>query len=106
SIDRATPPSRLITFAETIDHHRRNPHCAYENDAAYSWVPAQSKEILGEPANLAAKRSGGGTDTGIYMTNTARAVVRWSGVKDEDKTALTKAQIRAVRGCRGSRSHC
>ncbi|WP_258180754.1 2OG-Fe(II) oxygenase, partial [Burkholderia multivorans] len=24
-IDRATPPSRLITFAETIDHHRRNP---------------------------------------------------------------------------------
>ncbi|WP_258170922.1 4-hydroxy-2-oxovalerate aldolase, partial [Burkholderia multivorans] len=25
-IDRATPPSRLITFAETIDHHRRNPH--------------------------------------------------------------------------------
>lgn len=31
--------------------------------------------FLGEPANLAAKRSGGGTDTGVYMTNTARTVV-------------------------------
>ncbi|MFS8977261.1 adenylate/guanylate cyclase domain-containing protein [Cupriavidus necator] len=49
--------------------------------------------FLGEPANLAAKRSGGGADTGIYMTNTARAVVGWSTVKDEDKTALTEAQI-------------
>ncbi|MDO5948396.1 single-stranded DNA-binding protein [Burkholderia cepacia] len=27
-MDRATPPSRLITFAETIDHHRRNPQKA------------------------------------------------------------------------------
>lgn len=49
--------------------------------------------FLGEPANLAAKRSGGGTDAGIYMTNTARAVVGWSAVKDEDKTALTETQI-------------
>ncbi|ROR18474.1 class 3 adenylate cyclase [Comamonas sp. BIGb0124] len=49
--------------------------------------------FLGEPANLAAKRSGGGADTGIYMTNTARSVVGWNTVDDEDKTALTKAQI-------------
>lgn len=49
--------------------------------------------FLGEPANQAAKRSGGGTETGVYMTNTAREVVGWSKVADEDKTALTKAQI-------------
>ncbi|WP_310702565.1 hypothetical protein, partial [Burkholderia multivorans] len=28
SIDRATPPSKLITFAETPDHHHRNPQIA------------------------------------------------------------------------------
>lgn len=49
--------------------------------------------FLGEPANLAAKRSGGGTETGIYMTNTARAVVGWSAVKDEDKSRLTNTQV-------------
>lgn len=49
--------------------------------------------FLGEPANLAAKRSGGGNEAGIYVTNTARSVVGWSKIADEDKTALTKAQI-------------
>ncbi|WP_175981763.1 integrase core domain-containing protein [Burkholderia sp. BCC1630] len=29
-MDRATPPSKLITFAETADHHHRNPQ-AYES---------------------------------------------------------------------------
>ena len=49
--------------------------------------------FLGEPANLAAKRSGGGTETGIYMTNTARKTVGWSAVTDVDATALTDKQV-------------
>ncbi|WP_157380658.1 hypothetical protein, partial [Burkholderia ubonensis] len=28
SIDRAAPPSILITFAETADHHHRNPQAS------------------------------------------------------------------------------
>jgi hypothetical protein len=54
--------------------------------------------FLGEPANLAAKRSGGGTDTGIYMTNTARKAVGWSPVTDVDTTALTDKQITESQG--------
>ncbi|MGS1035741.1 YjcQ family protein [Burkholderia glumae] len=30
-MDRATPPSKLITFAETADHHHRNPHAEYRS---------------------------------------------------------------------------
>jgi len=54
--------------------------------------------FLGEPANLAAKRSGGGTETGIYMTNTARTVVGWSKVTDEDATALSGKQVTESQG--------
>ena len=49
--------------------------------------------FLGEPANRAAKRSGGGADSGIYLTNTARDVIGLDKVDDEDATRLTKAQI-------------
>lgn len=53
--------------------------------------------FLGRPANKAAKRAGGGTSCGIYLTNEARAAI---GLKrlDEDKldsTPLTKSEIAA-----------
>ncbi|PTU66977.1 transcriptional regulator [Chromobacterium sp. Panama] len=49
--------------------------------------------FLGEPANLAAKLSGGGTATGIYMTNSARSTVEWASVKDEKATKLSDKQV-------------
>ena len=51
--------------------------------------------FLGEPANLAAKRAGGGTKAGIFMTNAAREAVAWDEVIDVDGVALTAAQIEA-----------
>lgn len=50
--------------------------------------------FLGEPANRAAKRAGGGFQTGIYLTNTARAAVGWAAVADENATMLTGLQIK------------
>jgi class 3 adenylate cyclase len=52
--------------------------------------------FLGEPANLAAKRAGGGQATGIYLTNNARSVVGWIEVADVDATALNISQVRAA----------
>lgn len=49
--------------------------------------------FLGNPANQAAKRAGGGSAEGIFMTNNAREVVGWDEVKDVDATALTRTQI-------------
>lgn len=49
--------------------------------------------FLGHPANLAAKRSGGGSATGIYLTNTARKAIGLATVTNEDTTALTSAEI-------------
>lgn len=49
--------------------------------------------FLGEPANYAAKRAGGGTATGIYLTNVARKVIGLSEVSNVDTTALTTAEI-------------
>ena len=49
--------------------------------------------FLGEPANLAAKRAGGGDAIGIFMTNTARKAMGWSTVTDVDATELTAKQV-------------
>ncbi len=49
--------------------------------------------FLGNPANQAAKRAGGGTAEGIFITNGARAIVGWDAVLNEDATALTDQQI-------------
>jgi hypothetical protein len=49
--------------------------------------------FLGNPANQAAKRAGGGKVEGIFMTNGARAVVSWDSVLNENSTALTGWQI-------------
>ncbi|WP_024576590.1 MULTISPECIES: adenylate/guanylate cyclase domain-containing protein [unclassified Afipia] len=49
--------------------------------------------FLGEPANYAAKRSGGGTATGIYLTNKARKAIGLPDASDVDKTALTPDEI-------------
>lgn len=49
--------------------------------------------FLGAPANLAAKRAGGGAATGIYLTNTARAVIDLADDVVEDRTPLTRAEI-------------
>jgi class 3 adenylate cyclase len=49
--------------------------------------------FLGEPANHAAKRAGGGTATGIYLTNKARKAIGLKPVDNEDTTALTVSEI-------------
>jgi hypothetical protein len=49
--------------------------------------------FLGNPANQAAKRAGGGSAAGIFMTNGARAAVGWDAVLNEDATLLTGDQI-------------
>lgn len=49
--------------------------------------------FLGEPANHAAKRAGGGKVTGIYLTNTARLAIGLKSVADEDIVALTREEI-------------
>jgi len=51
--------------------------------------------FLGEPANHAAKRAGGGDATGIYLTNRARAAIGLDDVDSEDTTALTDEEIDA-----------
>jgi len=49
--------------------------------------------FLGEPANHAAKRAGGGTKTGIYLTNEAREVIGLAEVANEDTSPLTPDEI-------------
>jgi hypothetical protein len=49
--------------------------------------------FLGEPANHAAKRAGGGSKTGIYLTNEARDVIGLDEAVDEDTTPLTAEEI-------------
>jgi class 3 adenylate cyclase len=48
---------------------------------------------LGEPANHAAKRAGGGTAVGIFLTNRARKVLGLKSSENEDGTALTGQQV-------------
>jgi len=50
--------------------------------------------FLGEPANHAAKRAGGGKSTGIYITNKARKALGLKSVDIEDATALTGQEIK------------
>ena len=49
--------------------------------------------FLGEAANHAAKRAGGGTATGIYLTNKARKAIGLKEVANVDTTPLTAAEI-------------
>jgi class 3 adenylate cyclase len=49
--------------------------------------------FLGDPANHAAKRAGGGTATGIYLTNRARKVIGLAQLTDPDVTKLTQQEI-------------
>tara|TARA_R110001606_G_scaffold71247_6_gene163152 strand:- start:24990 stop:26582 length:1593 start_codon:yes stop_codon:yes gene_type:complete len=51
--------------------------------------------FLGEPANLAAKRAGGGTEVGTYLTNTARSILGLADNVVEDKTPLTIKEVTA-----------
>jgi class 3 adenylate cyclase len=51
--------------------------------------------FLGEPANHAAKRAGGGSVTGIYLTNNARKAIGLADVTNIDTTPLTAAEIEA-----------
>lgn len=51
--------------------------------------------FLGVPANHAAKRAGGGTAGGIYLTNDARVAVGLNKVDAEDTNALTAQEIKA-----------
>ncbi|TIS73381.1 MAG: transcriptional regulator, partial [Mesorhizobium sp.] len=49
--------------------------------------------FLGEPANHAAKRAGGGKSTGIYLTNTARKAIDLKEVDNPDINPLTPSEI-------------
>jgi class 3 adenylate cyclase len=51
--------------------------------------------FLGEPANKAAKRAGGGKATGIYLTNNARKAIGLQEASNEDTSPLTAAEIEA-----------
>jgi class 3 adenylate cyclase len=49
--------------------------------------------FLGEPANHAAKRAGGGATTGIYLTNKARKAIGLGEVTNVDVTPLATSEI-------------
>jgi class 3 adenylate cyclase len=49
--------------------------------------------FLGEPANHAAKRAGGGTATGIYLTNKARKAIGLRETTNVDTTPLSVTEI-------------
>jgi class 3 adenylate cyclase len=49
--------------------------------------------FLGEAANHAAKRAGGGTATGIYLTNEARKAIGLKEAANVDTTPLSAAEI-------------
>jgi class 3 adenylate cyclase len=49
--------------------------------------------FLGDPANHAAKRAGGGSAPGIYLTNRARQAIGLGRVDNEDATSLTASEI-------------
>lgn len=49
--------------------------------------------FLGEPANHAAKRAGGGTATGVYLTNKARNAIGLKEAANVDTTPLSAAEI-------------
>lgn len=49
--------------------------------------------FLGAPANLAAKRAGGGVTAGIYLTNTARNVIDLADDVVEDRTPLSATEV-------------
>lgn len=50
--------------------------------------------FLGEPANMAAKMSGGGAAKGIYLTNNARSAIGLDEVDEPKSTALTSDEIK------------
>ncbi len=49
--------------------------------------------FLGSPANLAAKRAGGGQASGIYLTNTARSTIGLAEVGNVDRSPLTTQEV-------------
>ena len=50
--------------------------------------------FLGKPANHAAKRAGGGSSVGIFLTNEARAVLGLKNAANENTTALSAQEIK------------
>lgn len=51
--------------------------------------------FLGEPANHAAKRAGGGNAAGIFLTNKARVAIGLAKAANEDTAPLTANEIKA-----------
>ncbi|WP_050385832.1 transcriptional regulator [Bradyrhizobium pachyrhizi] len=54
--------------------------------------------FLGEPANHAAKRAGGGSAMGIFLTNKARKAIGLNEVASENGTSLTATEIAKSQG--------
>lgn len=54
--------------------------------------------FLGDAANHAAKRAGGGTAIGIYLTNRARKAIGLAAVADENAVALSTEEVAKSQG--------
>lgn len=87
----------LKQTGEDADHPAAEVRCGIDTGSALAVNNGRRGHreplFLGEPANHAAKRSGGGSDTGIFLTNKAREVVGFAKVENEDKVALTSNEI-------------
>ena len=101
-IHRAVAIAQLIIdvlkqTGEDADHPAAEVRCGIDSGTALAVNNGRRGHreplFLGEPANHAAKRSGGGTATGIFLTNKARKVIGLAEVKNEDATALTSVEI-------------
>lgn len=87
----------LEQTGEDADHPAAEVRCGIDTGAALAVNNGRRGHreplFLGEPANLAARRSGGGSAPGIFLTNKARKVVGFAEVDSEDNVALTPNEI-------------
>ena len=103
-IDRAVAITQLITdvLQETgdDDEHIPNPKIRVGIDSGEALAVNNGRSggreplFLGNPANRAAKLSGGGSPEGIYLTNHARNVIGLPNAGEEANLPLTAAQIK------------
>lgn len=89
----------LARTGEDADHPAAKVRCGIDTGQALAVNSGRRGHreplFLGEPANHAAKRSGGGKNTGIFLTNKARRAVGLKAVDVEDDVALTAAEVAA-----------
>ena len=88
----------LAQTGEDADHPAAKVRCGIDTGKALAVNNGRRGHreplFLGEPANHAAKRAAGGTATGIYLTNKARAAIGLESVNKEDDVSLTPDEIK------------